>query len=115
MATDDFREGRGKRVDIEVAGEFEPPRHVVRRARAFELIEEPETLLGKGEWQRLVARGERDGAGSEVLCRFGVFTRQSGAHAPSEFSDRGGFEDPTYGNGDTKRVAQTGRQLGGEE
>src|SRR6185295_18548214 len=49
MAPDDPLKAPGKCVDIEPPGHAEGAGHVVGGQAGFELIEEPETLLGKGE------------------------------------------------------------------
>ena len=48
--------------DVQGTCEMECRREVVGRTRPFELIEKPEPLLRKREWQRLAARGACFGA-----------------------------------------------------
>ena len=116
MPAHDLGQGEPERLVIEAARQVQGARHVVGGAGPFELIEKPQALLGEGERQRLIARGDGNVAGGGLHGAFGRrFPSQRRAQPLGELSDAGGFKEPAHRDGHTQGVAQPRDELGGQQ
>ncbi|VBA44498.1 hypothetical protein LAUMK13_05037 [Mycobacterium innocens] len=82
VAGDNIIDGRAQRIDVKRPCHPESGRHVVGRGAAFELVEEPQPLLGVRQRDRLGARHRRHrgpgAAGTLAVQRVGKITDGAG-------------------------------------
>ncbi len=98
VAPDQICEAHLERDDVEIAFELQCERHVVRRAAGFELIQEPETLLGVRNRQRTRARHAPDRAGGRrlgVACGFDARRHRGDSRRFEEAAQRDIDVEPT--------------------
>ncbi|MCK8501112.1 hypothetical protein M0222_25350, partial [Myxococcus fulvus] len=110
MARDEGVEAELEGLRIEWAGEAHEGRHVVGGRAGLELVDEPEALLGEGEWE---GPGARDGEDGRRLS--GECLARSRKDSRGERGDGGGLEEGPQRQLDTEGRADAGNDLGGEE
>src|ERR1700761_3201728 len=110
MTADDLVERVGQRVHIESTDQMDGSRNIVYLALGLVLIEEPQALLRKRQWQRRGARNRRYRRG-DLLC-FGCCGGRAGRLYSCDKCRHGGrFEDRAYRKLDTKFGMYPGNQL----
>ncbi len=107
MAADHFGEGALQRGHVQRAFQEERGGHVVLHAAGFELVDEPEALLGEGE-RRAACPHHR------------TQRRQGGAvsgllHSEGERSEGGSLEEGPQGQLDVEGLAHARDDLGGQQ
>ncbi len=105
VACDDVIERCGQGVVVEGAGQSQAAGHVVGGGGSFELVEEPQALLGVGQWDVFGALAGGEG-GAGLVCPV-----QGGG----EGGDGGGLEELSDGEFGVECGADAADEAGGEE
>ncbi len=110
MALDKALEAGAQRSAVQFTAQMEPAGNVVGAAVRVELPEEPQTVLGHGLWQMLIAGQSRDGAlRLAVALRCGGLQRFDLCH---EDRQRRRFKEQSQAQVNPQRFAQAGHDLG---